>query len=87
MADSGNPRTRPYSSKSHGRDRAPITWTLVELYEIDPPAESDAHWRLWTTESVATLDQAAEIARKYTLRWRIRISFDAQSGCRIRRRR
>ncbi|MFO0946006.1 MAG: IS4 family transposase [Planctomycetota bacterium] len=72
-------------SKSHGRDRAPITWTLVELYEIDPPAGIERlHWRLWTTESVATLDQAMEIARKYTLRWRIEdFHLTLKSGCRI----
>lgn len=50
----------------------PLVWTLVEVWEPDPPPGCEAlHWLLWTREPSATLAEVQEVVRKYTCRWPI----------------
>jgi hypothetical protein len=62
-----------------------MTWTLVEVWEPDPPPGVEAvHWRLWTREPAATPAEAWEVVRKYTCRWPIEeFHLTLKSGCRI----
>ena len=53
-------------------DPARVTLGLVEVREIDPPAGVEPLlWRLLTSLSVATAEDALEVVRLYRLRWRI----------------
>ncbi len=65
--------------------RQPVTWTLVEAREINPPEGVEAlHWLLWTTEPAATATEILEILRCYKLRWIIEdFHLTLKSGCRI----
>jgi hypothetical protein len=55
-----------------------IELTLVEACEIDPPNPKDALcWRLLTSHTVESAEQAAEIVDLYRLRWRIEQTFRA----------
>jgi hypothetical protein len=66
-------------------DRRPITLTLVEAFEAEPPEGAEPlHWLLWTTLCAVDFDQALEVIRIYTLRWKIEEFFYAlKQGCRI----
>jgi hypothetical protein len=66
-------------------DRQPTTWTLVEVWEMQPPTGTKPlHWLLWTTETVLTLEHALEIVRIYQLRWRIEeYHLVLKSGCNV----
>jgi len=66
-------------------DRRPITLTLVEAFEPDPPEGiKPLHWLLWTTISALDFDRAIEIMHIYTLRWKIEEFFYAlKQGRRI----
>jgi hypothetical protein len=63
----------------------PMTWTLIEVWEPDPPAGAPGlHWRLWDRESVAAADEAWEEVGKYTRRWPIEeFHLTLKSGCRV----
>ena len=63
----------------------PMTWSLVEVWEPDPPAGTKGlHWRLWTTEPAADAAEAWEVVRHYTRRWPIEeFHLTLKSGCRI----
>lgn len=63
----------------------PMTWTLIEVWEPDPPAETQGlHWRLWTREPATTPAEAWEAVRKYTCRWSIEeFHLTLKSGCRV----
>lgn len=51
---------------------ASVGLTLVEARELDPPAgETPAHWRLLTTRTVESLDDARLIVTYYRRRWGI----------------
>ena len=71
------------------RERHPaaweMKWTLVEIWEPEPPADAESiHWLLWTREPAATADEAWEVARKYTCRWSIEeFHLTLKSGCKI----
>jgi hypothetical protein len=55
-----------------------VSMTLVEVREINPPAnEEPLHWRLLTSIAVSGADAACEIVRLYRLRWRIEEVFRA----------
>jgi hypothetical protein len=55
-----------------------VSMTLVEVREINPPAnEESLHWRLLTSIAVSGADAACEIVRLYRLRWRIEEVFRA----------
>jgi hypothetical protein len=52
------------------RDPRQITLNIVEVQEIDPPASEDSIiWRLITTHSVETLEDAARMVDFYRRRW------------------
>lgn len=63
----------------------PMTWTLIEVWEPDPPEGAEALlWRLWDREPVTTAAQAWEEVRKYTCRWPVEeFHLTLKSGCRI----
>ena len=63
----------------------PMAWTLVEVWEPDPPErQQPLHWLLWTREPALTAVEAWEVVRKYTYRWRIEeFHLTLKSGCRI----
>jgi hypothetical protein len=65
--------------------RQPLAITLVELVEVAPPEDvAPLHWRLWTTEPAATLEEALNVARCYSLRWRIEdLHLVLKSGCAV----
>jgi hypothetical protein len=64
-------------------DDAPATidLTLVEAREVNPPTDRSALlWRLLTTLSVTTAEQANEVVPLYRMRWRIEQVFRALKG-------
>lgn len=68
--------------RKHPQRRA-VAWTLVELWEPQPPAGVERlHWLLWTREPAATLDQAWAVVVIYTYRWRVEeYHLVLKSGC------
>jgi hypothetical protein len=53
-------------------DPAHLTLSLVEVREVDGPADAQALvWRLLTTRTVASAAEAQDIVRLYRMRWRI----------------
>jgi transposase Tn5 family protein/transposase-like protein len=64
-------------------DRHPVEWTLVEVWEPNPPAGVEPlHWLLWTREPAATLTEAWAVVVIYTYRWRIEeFHLVLKSGC------
>jgi hypothetical protein len=76
-------RLRPDPRRRPGR--APLEINLVEVFEPEAPEGVEPlHWRLWTSEPVATLEQARAVAGGYKLRWRIEdVHLSLKSGCRI----
>ncbi len=66
-------------------DRYPVALTLVEAFEIEPPANTTPlRWLLWTNESVHDLNEARRIMHIYTMRWKIEDFFlTLKQGCRI----
>jgi Transposase DNA-binding/Transposase Tn5 dimerisation domain len=63
----------------------PMTWSLVELWEPEPPAGAEPiHWLLWTLEPAASASEALEVVRKYTCRWPIEeFHLALKSGCHV----
>ena len=75
-------------ARPKGRQGQPLEYTLVEVWERDPPAgnlqEERAHWRLWTTEPVLTGADAWRIVEIYRRRWLIEeMHLVLKSGCRM----
>ena len=62
-----------------------MTWTLIEVWEPDPPPGVEGlHWLLWTREPATTPAEVWEVVRKYTCRWQIEVFHHVlKSGCRI----
>jgi hypothetical protein len=65
--------------------RKPLSWTLIEVREVNAPSGVEPlHWLLWTTEPANSLAEVAEITRQYGLRWRIEdFHLTLKSGCQI----
>lgn len=63
----------------------PLTLQLIEVVELDAPAQVEAiHWFLLTTLPLTTLDDARRIVRFYTYRWLVeRFHYILKSGCRL----
>jgi hypothetical protein len=59
--------------KLNGQDYPPsVTLYAVEAVEVNPPSgQAPIHWRLLTTHQVVCLEQALQVIRWYTWRWRI----------------
>ncbi|MFN6438169.1 MAG: IS4 family transposase [Nostoc sp. DedSLP01] len=59
--------------KLNGQDYpASVTLYAVEAVEVNPPpGQAPIHWRLLTTHQVVCLEQALQVIRWYTWRWRI----------------
>jgi len=64
-------------------NRQPVAWTLLEVWEPQPPPGVEPlHWLLWTREEVTTLAQAWTVVTIYTYRWRIEeFHLVLKSGC------
>ncbi|YAG14414.1 IS4 family transposase [Nostoc sp. DSM 114161] len=58
--------------KLNGQNYPPsVTLYAVEAVEVNsPPGQAPIHWRLLTTHQVVCLEQALQIIRWYTWRWR-----------------
>lgn len=65
--------------------RQPVTWTLLDVRECDPPAGVEPlHWRLWVNLPITTLDELLEALRFYKFRWRVEdYHLTLKSGCQI----
>jgi hypothetical protein len=65
--------------------RRPVTWTLLDVREADPPAGTEAlHWRLWVNLPVTTRDELLAVLRFYKFRWRVEdYHLTFKSGCQI----
>lgn len=69
----------------HHRDRRPLELGLVEVWEPEAPEGVEPlHWLLWTTEPIATVDEALAVVAIYKWRWKIEdVHLTLKSGCRI----
>jgi hypothetical protein len=72
------------NEKKHPQ-RQPVTWTLIEAREINPPPGVEAlHWRLWTNLPTNTPEEILEVLRYYGLRWRVEdFHLTLKSGCTV----
>ena len=60
---------RPANSSDKGQPETVSLW-VVDVREIDPPDGVErVYWRLLTTHTVATLEQARQIVTWYRMRW------------------
>lgn len=67
-------------SQALKRSEAPdaVALTLVEAREVDaPPGKTPLLWRLLTTHTVTSAEEAEDVVRLYRLRWRIEQVFRA----------
>lgn len=66
----------------------PLAMWVVELIEIDPPADAEpVRWVLLTSEQVETPEQAREVIHHYSQRWAIEEYHKAlKTGCRVEER-
>lgn len=67
-------------SQTLKRSEAPdaVALTLVEAREVDaPPGKTPLLWRLLTTHTVTSAEEAEDVVRLYRLRWRIEQVFRA----------
>ena len=81
-------RARPVTVTPNNQrhpDRRPVSLTMVELWEAEPPGKAaPIHWLLWTTEAVHDLADALWILNIYLKRWKIEEFFFAlKQGCRV----
>ncbi len=62
-----------------------VTLSVVEAKEINPPVGAESvHWILFTTISVNGYEEALEILKFYSMRWRIEEYFRVlKSGCTV----
>lgn len=60
-----------------------MAWTLVEVYEPNPPEGiAGLHWLLWTREPADTLEEALRVVTLYKYRWKIEeFHYALKSGC------
>ncbi|MHB8585530.1 MAG: IS4 family transposase [Thermoplasmatota archaeon] len=75
----------PPKNRVKGERPNSIRVNIVFAQESDAPSGVEpVHWRLLTSKTVGTLEEAAECVRLYALRWRIeRYHYVLKSGCRI----
>lgn len=76
----------PRNNTKHSREALPdIAMHAVYVLECDPPDDADAvEWLLLTNLPVTTFEEACEIVRWYSLRWRIEMFFKVlKSGFRV----
>jgi hypothetical protein len=66
----------------------PLAMWVVELIEVDPPADAEpVRWVLLTSERVESIEQARQIVRYYSQRWAIEEYHKAlKTGCRVEQR-
>jgi hypothetical protein len=74
--------TRPAGSMDKNQPET-VSLRVVDVREIDPPEGAEpVHWRLLTTHTVTTLEQARQIVAWYRLRWIIEQLFRSmKSDC------
>lgn len=66
----------------------PLTMWVVDLQELNPPADAEPlHWVLMTSEVVATTEQALAIVAHYQKRWGVEEYHKAlKTGCHVEER-
>lgn len=64
------PLSRQRTEAYHATPKSVVV-TLVDAREIDPPAGTQAHWRLLTTHAVSDIAEACRIVEFYRQRWAI----------------
>lgn len=76
---------RPPSTHPRRKELPPLPLGAVLVEEQEPPARTKPlSWLLLTTWPVDSLEDAIQVVRWYTLRWRIeRYHFVLKSGCRL----
>lgn len=82
---------RPRVTNAWMRQHAPhepLPMWVVELIELDPPADADpVRWVLLTSERVETIEQARQIIAYYAQRWAVEEYHKAlKTGCRVEAR-
>jgi hypothetical protein len=72
-----------------GEKLSPVTVNLVQVREVNPPADDEpVEWLLVTTLPIDTVEQVREIIQYYTIRFLIEVLFRVlKSGCRVEERR
>ena len=63
----------------------PMTWSLVEVWEPDPPEGVEGlRWLLWTREAVGSVAEVLAVVEKYRKRWLVEeYHLVLKSGCRV----
>jgi hypothetical protein len=66
----------------------PLSMWVVELIEVDPPADADpVRWVLLTSERVESVEQAQRVIHYYSQRWAVEEYHKAlKTGCRVESR-
>ena len=66
---------------------ASVTLYAVEAVEVNPPSgQPPIHWRLLTSHQVVCLEQALQVIKWYTWRWRIEQLFATLKTAKIKSR-
>ena len=61
-----------FNPPSHHKDKDPLTVWVVHVWEENPPANTEPlEWFLLTTIDIKSVDDALQIIKWYSLRWRI----------------
>ena len=61
-----------------------VSVSVIEAVEKNPSTKTRLCWRLVTTQSIVTLDEAIQALGEYALRWRIeRFHFVLKEGCQV----
>ena len=75
---------KPHNLRKNGEgEYDPLAVSAIEVREhprTRPAGEEGILWRLFTTHSIQTFEQAVEAVRWYTLRWWIELFFAALKG-------
>jgi hypothetical protein len=74
----------------HAKNRKSLpevpVWVIEAVEENPPRGQKGLCWRLVSTESVTTLDEAVRALKEYTFRWRIeRFHYVLKQGCQVER--
>lgn len=73
------------TSERHHRERRPVSLTLLEAYEPQPPPGSEPIcWHVWVVDPLKTLADAVAVLKHYAFRWVVEdYHCTLKSGCRV----
>ncbi|MEW6712169.1 MAG: IS4 family transposase [Candidatus Riflebacteria bacterium] len=70
------------------KGRKPLSLTALRIFEPDDKVQSPIEWILYTNLSISCLDEALEVLRLYTCRWRIEeFHLTLKTGMKVERNR